>query len=159
MIAVVACDTNITIREREYIRWHDSLHGKIVKIASGFLTTSLNGAITGALERLGTAAGVSRVAIVQWGGDPGSKDLITPWFGWEAADISSTGTVLPHHPIPLRSFGKTRLEDVLRGMRTVQGLTTKLEGAERLVLASADAQSFLLISIPIERGVWGFIRL
>jgi PAS domain S-box-containing protein len=109
------------------------------------------------IERLGTAAHVSRIYIYENQTDEDDTLLMKLCYEWVASGIEPHIDTPTMQAIPYRSGGFARWQEALRRGDSIQGQVHTFPPEERALLESQDVLSLLVVPITVGPEWWGFI--
>ena len=158
---IYATARNVTGRKRaeEELRRRDAILQAVAFAAERFLkrVASWQESIEEVLERLGRAAGVSRVYIFENYAGVDGELWGTQRYEWVAAGVSPQLDNPFMQAIPYKAAGYGRWMEMLGRGEPVHGNTRDFPAGERPELEVQDILSIVVVPIFVEGRWWGFI--
>jgi len=151
---------NITERKRaeETLHRREAILQAVGFAAERFLLTgSWEDGVHEVLERLGQAAGASRVYVFENEHDEDGALLMTQLHEWVAPGIRPTMGHPSNTRFPYRAGGFGRWEDELGAGRAIHGTRADLPGAERQDMEDEDILSMAVVPVFVGDEWWGFV--
>lgn len=141
----------VTAGER---RWEKILHAVAFTARALLQGVPWRHSIRQALERFGTATGVSRVYIFRCH-DEGRR--VSQMFEWSSEGVVPQIDNPDLQNLPSAEAGMERWIEVLRGGEVLHGLVDDMPEAERALLRAQDIESVAVVPIFVEERFWGFL--
>jgi PAS domain S-box-containing protein len=156
---VVARDITERKRAEEELRRRQAILRAVAFAAERFLreAASWEESVQEVLERLGRAAGVSRVYIFENYTGADGATWTTQRYEWVAPGVSAQIDNPLLEAFPYRAAGWERWEETLGRGETLHGHVREFPEAERQELRAQDIESIMAVPIFVEWEWWGFI--
>ena len=156
---VVARDITERKRAEEELRRRQAILRAVAFAAERFLreAASWEESVQEVLERLGRAAGVSRVYIFENYTGADGATWTTQRYEWVAPGVSAQIDNPLLEAFPYRAAGWERWEETLGRGETLHGHVREFPEAERQELKAQDIESIMAVPIFVEWEWWGFI--
>ncbi|NJN65692.1 MAG: GAF domain-containing protein [Chloroflexaceae bacterium] len=139
------------------LRRHDAILEALGFAAERFLQTTLEESIMTVLERLGTAAGVSRVYLFENHRGPDEALRMSQRYEWVASGTVPQIDNPELQNLSYQAGGFARWENVLQQGYSIYGKVSTFPEEERAILEPQDIQSIAVVPIFACQQWWGFI--
>ncbi len=154
---VILRDVTERQQAEEALRCRDDILRAVSLAAEQFLTSAWEEGVPQVLERLGTAAEVSRVYIFERHLSEEGVSLVSQRFEWAAPSVPPQIDNPNLQNLDWIEAGFSRWEEAFQNRRPISGRVRDFPPSERALLEPQEILSIVIVPIFLEKELWGFI--